>query len=85
MRLNLTLDDEHAALLARLAERAHVQPGTLARSLLFTTLDGAAASDEEEQANLIALLDSVPGAFASHQRGLQEVQDGVPGVPLADL
>lgn len=37
--INVTLDDEHAAKLARLAERTHVQEGTLARSLLSTPLD----------------------------------------------
>jgi hypothetical protein len=33
-RLNITLDDERAAEPSRLAERMHVQPGTVARSLL---------------------------------------------------
>ena len=37
-RLNVTLDDERAAKLARLAERMHVHEGTLARSLLATAL-----------------------------------------------
>ena len=37
----MTLDDERAAKLARLAERMHVQEGTLARSLLATALDEA--------------------------------------------
>jgi Na+-translocating ferredoxin:NAD+ oxidoreductase RNF subunit RnfB len=40
-RINVTLDDEHAGKLARLAERTHVQEGTLARSLLSTALDDA--------------------------------------------
>jgi hypothetical protein len=44
VRLNITLDDEYAEKLARIAERTHVQPGTVARSLLSTALDAAAAS-----------------------------------------
>ncbi len=38
-RINVTLDDEHADKLARLAARTHMQEGTLARSLLATALD----------------------------------------------
>ena len=40
-RLNVTLDPEHAARLARLAERTHVQEGTLARSLLSVAIEEA--------------------------------------------
>ena len=40
-RLNITLDAEQGAKLARLADRMHVQPGTLARSLLSSALDEA--------------------------------------------
>ncbi|MBS1885970.1 MAG: hypothetical protein JSU06_02170 [Actinobacteria bacterium] len=40
-RINVTLDEAHAEKLARLAERTHVQEGTLARSLLCTALDDA--------------------------------------------
>ena len=60
-RLNVTLDDERAAKLARLAERMHVQEGTLARSLLATALDEA---DPDPQ-SIVALLDAIPGA---HER-----------------
>jgi predicted transcriptional regulator len=38
-RVNITLDDEHAAKLSRLAQRVHVNEGTLARSLLSTAID----------------------------------------------
>jgi hypothetical protein len=34
IRLNVTLDEEYSAKLARLAERTHIHQGTLARSLL---------------------------------------------------
>ena len=40
-RLNVTLDPEHAARLAQLAERTHVQEGTLARSLLSMAIEEA--------------------------------------------
>ncbi len=40
-RLNITLDAEQGAKLARWADRMHVQPGTLARSLLSSALDEA--------------------------------------------
>lgn len=56
-RINVTLDDEHAERLWALAERTHVQEGTLARSLLSSALD---ASDPEPQ-NIAALLDGIPG------------------------
>ena len=38
-RLNISLDGEHAAKLASLAARVHVNEGTLARSLLSTAID----------------------------------------------
>jgi predicted transcriptional regulator len=62
-RLNITLDDEYAEKLARLAERTHVQPGTIARSLLSTALDEADADPRD----VAALLDGIPGA---HERAL---------------
>jgi len=40
-RVNVTLDDMHAEKLRRLAERTHVNEGTIARSLLMTALDDA--------------------------------------------
>ena len=40
-RLNITLEPRQAEKLARLAERMHLQPGTVARSLLSSALDDA--------------------------------------------
>jgi hypothetical protein len=40
-RLNVSLDNQRAAKLARLADRAHVPDGTLARSLLSAAIDDA--------------------------------------------
>jgi hypothetical protein len=58
-RLNVTLDPEHAARLARLAERTHVQEGTLARSLLSLAIEKA----DPEARNIVAVLDGIPGAY----------------------
>ena len=79
-RVNVTLDDAHAEKLRRLADRTHVNEGTLARSLLMTALDDA----DPDPANVTALLDSIPGAFERAQRGLAEIEAGR-GRPLADL
>jgi hypothetical protein len=58
-RLNVTLDGEHAEKLRRLAERTHVQEGTLARSLLSTALDEA----DPDARSVTELLDGIDGAF----------------------
>lgn len=71
-RLNVTLDPEHAAKLTRLAERTHVQEGTLARSLLSQALDEAGADPQ----NVAALLDDIPGAFDRAQLGLRQLKAG---------
>lgn len=65
MRLNLTLDDQHAEVLQRLAERTHVQPGTLARSMLQTLLDRTVEQEERAStpSDVVALLDGIDGAF----------------------
>jgi hypothetical protein len=71
-RLNITLDDEYAEKLVQLAERTHVQPGTLARSLLSTALDEAAP----EARNVVDLLDGLPGAYERAQLGLKQADAG---------
>lgn len=71
-RLNVTLDPEHAARLARLAERTHVQEGTLARSLLSIALDEA----DPDARNVAALLDGIPGAYERAQLGLERARAG---------
>lgn len=58
-RFNIQLDERRAMKLRALAERTHVNPGTLARSLLSTALDEA----DPEPATIVALLDSIPGAL----------------------
>jgi hypothetical protein len=71
-RFNVLLDDEHAALLHRLAERTHVNPGTIARSLLSTALDQADPSPE----HVAALLDAIPGAYESAVAGQADIKAG---------
>ena len=79
-RLNITLDGAHAAKLARLAERVHVQPGTLARSLLSSALDEA----DPDAENLVALLDGIPGAWERAQVGLRQARRGKT-TPLGEM
>jgi hypothetical protein len=79
-RLNVTLDDVHAAKLRRLAEQTHVQEGTLARSLLAHALDEADA----EPRHVADLLDRLPGAWERAQLGLEQARRGET-VPLDEL
>jgi len=71
-RLNVTLDAEHAARLARLAERTHVQEGTLARSLLSVALEEA----DPDARNAASLLDGLPGAYERARLGLERARKG---------
>lgn len=75
-RLTITLDDEYAEKLARLAERTHIQPGALAGSLLSTALDKVDADPD----HAVELLDCIPGALdrAELGRTQADAQDGVP-------
>ena len=61
----MTLESEYAEKLALLAEQAHTQEGTLARSLLSQAIDEADA----DARNVVGLLDSIPGAFTRADRG----------------
>lgn len=76
----MTLDEEHASKLARLAERAHIQEGTLARSLLSTALDDA----DPDVARITEILDAIPGAWERTQEGVSQASRGE-GTPLDDL
>ena len=79
-RINVTLDEVHAHKLARLAERTHIQEGTLARSLLATALDDA----DPDAARVTDLLDAIPGAWERTQEGLAQSARGE-GTPLDAL
>lgn len=79
-RFNVQLEERHAAKLHALAERTHVNPGTLARSLLTTALEEAAP----EPSSIVELLDAIPGAYARAQQGLRETRAGQ-GVSLDEI
>jgi hypothetical protein len=80
VRLNVTLDGEDAAKLARLAERTRIQEGTLARSLLAQAL---AEADPDPQ-HVVELLDGSSGAYERAQLGLDQARSGET-VALDDL
>lgn len=71
-RLNITLDDEQAEKLTRLAERMYVQPGTVARSLLSSALDDV----DPDARSVVELLDRIPGAHERAQLGLNQARAG---------
>jgi hypothetical protein len=79
-RLNVTLDAEHAARLTQLAERTHVQEGTLARSLLSMAIEDA----DPDARNVAAVLDGIPGAYERARLGIERGQQGE-AVTLDDL
>jgi hypothetical protein len=79
-RLNIILDEEQAEKLARLADRLHVQPATIARSLLSNAIDDA----DPDVRNVVELLDGVPGAYERAQLGLSQAT-ACKTVPLDEL
>ena len=79
-RLNVTLDDEQAEKLARLADRMRIQPGTIARSLLSAAIDEA----DPDARNVTALLDGIAGAFARAELGRTQALAG-DTIPLDEL
>ena len=79
-RLNITLEDEQAEKLLLLAERMHVQPGTVARSLLSSALDDA----DPDARNVVELLDGIPDAHERAQLGRGQADRGET-ISLAEL
>jgi hypothetical protein len=71
-RVNITLDEEQAAKLTRLARRVHVNEGTLARSLLSTAIDEA----DPDPDNVVAVLDGIDGSFERAELGRQQADTG---------
>jgi len=71
-RLNVTLDHAYAVKLAKLAQRTHMNEGTLARSLLSQALDEA----DPDPRHAAALLDGLPGAYERAQQGLEDAKAG---------
>lgn len=56
-RINVQLDERHAAKLHQLAERTHVKPDTLASSVLSAALEGAAP----DPSSVVEVLDAIQG------------------------
>lgn len=79
-RINVSLDEEYAAKLSRLADRMHVQEGTLAKSLLSRALDGA----DPDAGDIVALLDAIPSAYSRTEEGIAQARRGE-GTPLDQL
>lgn len=79
-RINVTLEPDYAQKLARLAERTHVQEGTLARSLLSSALDEA----DPDASRITEILDGIPGAWERAQQSIKQARRGET-VPLSEL
>ena len=79
-RLNVTLDDEHAAKLARLAQRVHVNEGTLARSLLSSAIDDIDPAPD----TVVGVLDGIDGAWERAELGRRQKAAG-DTIPLSEL
>ena len=79
-RLNITLDEERAAKLARLAARVHVNEGTLARSLLSSALDD---SDPDVE-TVVGVLEGIDGAWERVQVAREQAASG-DTIALGDL
>ncbi len=71
-QIRLDLDDESAARLAALAQRAHAQQDDLAVTLLSEAL----AELEREPADVVSVLDRVPGAWERMQLGREQAGRG---------
>jgi hypothetical protein len=72
VRLTITLDDESARKLAKLAERTRAQPDAIARSLLCTALDEVDADPR----TVPDLLDGIPGALERARLGQAQADAG---------
>ncbi|HEX6601658.1 MAG TPA: hypothetical protein VF030_03370 [Solirubrobacterales bacterium] len=79
-RINVTLEPDYARKLANLAERTHVQEGTLARSLLSSALDEA----DPDASRITEILDGIPGAWERAQESIEQARRG-DTVPLSEL
>lgn len=79
-RINVTLEPDYAQKLASLAERTHVQEGTLARSLLSSALDEA----DPDASRITEILDGIPGAWERAQASIEQARGGET-VPLSEL
>jgi predicted transcriptional regulator len=72
IRLNVTLSARQGEKLSRIAERAHVREGTFASSLLSQAIEAA----DPDAANILALLDRIPGASQWIDAGVADARAG---------
>ncbi len=72
IRLNVTLPPEQGEKLSRIAARAHVREGTLASSLLSQAIEEA----DPDAANILALIDRIPGAWERIEAGVADARAG---------
>lgn len=79
-RVNVLLDEEHAARLRRMAEQSHAAEGTLARSLLSRAIDEA----EVDGKSIVEVLNGIPAARESIARGREQLARGE-AIPLDEL
>ena len=71
-RLNVSLDVQHAEKLARLADRARVADGTLARSLLSAAIDDA----DPDSRSITEILEGIPDLPQRLAKAETEVEAG---------
>lgn len=71
-RFNVVLDEEHAAKLHLMAERAYLQPGALARSLLSGAIDAA----DPDPRDITDILNAIPGFWEGVARAEAEIATG---------
>ena len=79
-RINVTLEPDYARKLTSLAERTHVQEGTLARSLLSSALEEA----DPDASRIPEILDGIPGAWQRAQESIEQARRAET-VPLSEL
>ena len=79
-RVNVLLDEEHAARLRRMAAQSYAAEGTLARSLLSRAIDDA----EVDGRTIVEVLNGIPGARESIARGREQFARGE-GIPLNEV
>lgn len=71
-RLNVSLDEQRAEKLTRLADRAHVPDGTLARSLLSSAIDEA----DPDAATITQILEGIPGLLERVEDAERSIEAG---------
>ena len=79
-RINVSLDDEHAQRLKRLAEQSHAAEGTLARSLLSRAIDDA----EIDGRTMVEVLNGIHGVPERIALARAQLARGE-GIPLDEL